>query len=113
MRPLSRILMVVLVAGFAGAFIVHNAAAASMAMAMTLGDSGGMTGCDGCGPGGEDDTKSVTCDIVCLTSPSVVPGAGYALPPMSAGRFADNDVAEYVGRTGPPEPFPPQSFILN
>tara|TARA_R110001606_G_scaffold196701_2_gene344243 strand:- start:350 stop:682 length:333 start_codon:yes stop_codon:yes gene_type:complete len=109
MKLLTRILTVILLVGFAGAITVHNAAAATMTIAMALGDNGGMAGCDGCGTDGDD---AATCDIVCITSLSVMVGADDANTAIPGGSFTDSAVIGFIGRAGPPDPYPPRSFIL-
>ena len=109
MKLLTRVLIVVLLIGFAGAITVHNAASATMVVAMALGDNGGMAGCDGCGTDGDDD--AARCDIVCITSLSVMVGADDANTVISGGSFTDGAAIGFIGRAGPPDPYPPRSFI--
>ena len=104
-----RIFMIVVLAAFAAGTITH---AATMSMKMTLAaiDGAGMGDCKDC-PGSKGDVQP--CDNACL-SPilGVVPSGQPSLP--GAETTTESLVLQsVVGRTGPPDPYPPRSIILS
>ncbi len=107
-----RIFMIVVLAAFAAGTITHAVNAATMSMKMTLAaiDGAGMGDCKDC-PGSKGDVQP--CDNACL-SPilGVVPSGQPSLP--GAETTTESLVLQsVVGRTGPPDPYPPRSIILS
>jgi hypothetical protein len=113
MDRLARILAVVLLAVFAAGTIAHGASATSMSLAMSHDAMAGgdMGDCDGCPPG--DDGKASLCGQVCLAPFAAIPAAVSIELPLVAAEMAASPLQEMVGRTGPPDPSPPRTIILN
>ncbi|WP_372071403.1 hypothetical protein P7L75_23140 [Tistrella mobilis] len=110
MKRFTRILALTLLAVFAAGTVAHAAGATTMAVKMALAAAGAMDmgDCEGCGSGGDDGKSGATCDIICIS-----PFAGtlnvegsFLLPiataPSAFGRY------DFVGCTGPPDPYPPR-----
>jgi hypothetical protein len=113
MDRLARIFAIVLLAVFAAGTIAHGASTTRMSLAMSHGTMAGgdMGDCDGCPPG--DDGKASLCGQVCLAPFAAIPAAvSIELPLVRAG-IAVSPLKEIVGRTGPPDPSPPRTIILN
>lgn len=115
MQPLARILMIVLVAAFAAGSVAHAASATSIAVKMALAGAGGMnmTDCEWCGTDGDDDDADGTCDLVCVTTLIATVGCDTVPQPPVMTHAAGESVCGFVGRTGPPEPYPPRTLILS
>ncbi|MBE0704233.1 MAG: hypothetical protein IH582_13880 [Afipia sp.] len=112
MASCIRIFMIVMLAAFAAGTVVHTANAATMSAKMTLAVIYGadMGDCQDCSDGNDNSLK---CDNVCI-SPilAVVPSGQPSLP--GAETITESPVLQSViGRTGPPDPYPPRSIILS
>jgi hypothetical protein len=107
-----RIFMIVVLAAFAAGTVAHAASAATMSMKMSLAAINGadMGDCQDCSDGNDNMPP---CDNVCI-SPilAVVPSGQPSLP--GAQTTTESPVLQsVVGRTGPPDPYPPRSTILS
>jgi hypothetical protein len=113
MDRLARILAVVLLAVFTAGTIAHGASVTSMALAMSPAamTGGDMSDCDACPPG--DDGKAQICGAACLVPFAAIPAAVDIELPLVAAEIAASPLKEIVGRTGPPDPSPPRTIILN
>lgn len=112
MKPVARILIVAMLAVFAAATTVHAASTAAMDLKMSMAAASGMDmdGCDGCG---DDGDGKMACDPVCVTPLLAVTSQDAALRDAAPGIFG-KVVAEGIrGQTGPPDPYPPRSYILS
>jgi hypothetical protein len=109
MRSRSHILALVLVAVLALGAFAHAVSMTTMTVDMALTEGGAMSmdDCDDCG----SDDAGAACDYVC--GPNFVATAivEQAQPSPIAGRDAAGHVGAIVGRTGPPEPYPPRTLI--
>lgn len=113
MQKFARILVIAVLAAFAAGSVVHVASATTMSVKMALSDTGAMdmADCEGCGSSGGDGDGGLTCDIVCLApllanlSPDGVLAVSPGASPTSPAFY------DFVGRTGPPEPYPPRTLI--
>ena len=112
MASCIRIFMIVMLAAFAAGTVVHTANAATMSAKMTLAVvyCAGTGDCQDCSGGNDNNPK---CDNACV-SPilAVVPSGQPSLP--GAETITESPVLQSViGRTGPPDPYPPRSIILS
>ncbi|HEX9743360.1 MAG TPA: hypothetical protein VGA17_11300 [Nitrospiraceae bacterium] len=114
MMSLARILMIALIAAFAAATVVHMATSSSMAFQTAMADSDGMgpDGCNGCLPNGGDDTATA-CDTVCAPPFMATIAVGTYLAAAVPTTLVPNLTDVEVGHLGPPEPYPPRSFVLS
>lgn len=114
MRRVSRLLLCLWLAVFAVGTAVHATAGTAMALDMAMASDAAMDmpGCAACDDDAGPDADSATCDINC-TAPSI------ALL-TSAPAQATFGVAQVLtvpdregrlGRTGPPDPFPPKPIV--
>jgi len=107
-----RIFMIMMLAAFAAGTVLHAANAATMSAKMTLAaiDGADMGDYQDCSDGNDNIPP---CDNVCI-SPilAVVPSGQPSLP--GAETTTESPVLQSViGRTGPPDPYPPRSIILS
>lgn len=107
-----RILMIIVLAAFAAGTVVHAANAAAMGAKMTLAaiDGADMGDCQDCADGTGD---MPSCGNACV-SPilAVVPSGQPSL--QGAETTTENPILQSViGRTGPPDPYPPRTTILS
>lgn len=114
MSKFVRILVVALLAVFAVGSVVHATSTTTMAVKMATANGGpmDMADCTGCDADGNGDESGLACDLVC-TAPFVADlGAGTALGvPVGESTAALKGVYDFVGRTGPPVPYPPRTLI--
>jgi hypothetical protein len=104
----------VLLVVFAAGSVVHVASATTMSLEMALVDGAAMemADCEGCGTGGDGGESGLACDIVCIApfaatlGPENAPGLR-----VVAESPAPSGVRDVVGRTGPPDPYPPRTLI--
>lgn len=114
MPKFVRILVVALLAVFAAGSVVHATGMTTMAVKMALADSGPMdmadcTGCDADDNGGDG---GLACDLVCTTS--LVADLGTESPlsvPVPVSTAGPKGAYDFLGRTGPPDPYPPRTLI--
>jgi hypothetical protein len=99
----------VLVAVLALGAFVHAMSMTTMTVDMVLAEAGGMSmdDCDDCG----SDGAGATCDYVCGPNFVATAVAEQVHQSPIAGREAAGHVGAIVGRTGPPEPYPPRTLI--
>lgn len=107
-----RIFMILVFAAFAAGTVVHAANAATMSAKMTLAaiDGAGMGGCQDC-PDGSD--KLPPCDNVCMSPILAVVPSGQPSLPVAETTTESLVFQSEIGRTGPPDPYPPRSIILS
>ena len=112
MRKFVRILVFTLLAAFATSTVVHAAGTTTMAVKMALTDGGGMEAeCKGCDMDKNGDQAGLSCDIGCIVPFVANLGHDTALSPRLAASHEAWGLFDSVGRTGPPEPYPPRFFI--
>lgn len=107
-----RLCALVLVVAFGLGAALHGVLAASMAAQMTamaMSDDGQPSGCGGCGSDG--GMAPSDCTQMCVGFAAVVPPDPSAAKP-AATTIPLERVAAVVGRTGPPEPYPPRTFAI-
>lgn len=111
MAMFVRALLFVLVAAFASGTVAHAANATSMDLTMALESADtDMPDCQGCP---DDGSRLPSCDTVCVTPfVAVIPVAAADMPVIHSP-LAIPAVRQVVGRTGPPDPYPPRSIILS
>ena len=113
MQKLARILVMAVLTVFAVGSVVHVASSTTMSVKMALSDTGtmDMADCEGCGSSGGDGDDGLTCDIVCLAPllANLIPDGVLAVGPGASP--TGPDFYDFVGRTGPPEPYPPRTLI--
>lgn len=110
-RPASFVALVFL-AIFAASTVVH-AANATLSVMMALADCSAMdmAGCHACDSGADENGDGLACDAVCLAPLAASLGSDGALPINTGQSLTRDDIADLVGRTGPPEPFPPRTLV--
>ena len=114
MVSLVRTLVVALLIVFSASSVVYATNATTMAVRMALADSGpaNMAGCTDCDEDRNGDMGGVTCDIAC--TPPIAADLGTVSShcvPVAVSTAAMEGVYGCVGRTGPPDPYPPRPFI--
>lgn len=114
MSKLARILVVALLAVFAAGSVVHATVATTMIVNMTFADDGlmDMADCASCDTDENGDESGLVCDFVC-TAPFIAglgPATALSLP-AAVSRAASTGSYDFVGRTGPPDPYPPRTLI--
>lgn len=112
MKSRARIMIFVLLAAFALSTVSHAASTTAMSVKMAVGEATNMADCKGCGSNEGDDTSS-TCDVACVTPLVATMNADKQLLSPSRRHSSDGRDYGFIGRTGPPDPHPPRSFILN
>lgn len=114
MSKFVRILVVALLAVFAAGSVVHATSTTTMAVKMALadGDTMEMADCTGCDTDGRGDDGGLACDLVC-TAPFVADLATkFDLSgPVGVSTAGQKGIYDFVGRTGPPDPYPPRTLI--
>lgn len=112
MSKFGRILLSVLLVAFVSALAPITAQAAITAVKMALADDGSMDAAD-CGDcATADGALTMSCDMVCPLSPlAILSATGEYFASDAAHRRAGTAYG-LAGRTGPPEPYPPQAAIL-
>lgn len=84
-----------------------------MSIKMALADGGtmDMADCKGCGSGNEGDDGGLDCDMVCV-APFLANLSPEGSSPIVTGTCPSScGFYDLAGRTGPPEPHPPRTFI--
>jgi hypothetical protein len=99
----------VLVAVLALGAFAHAVSMTTMTIGMAHVEAGGMStdDCDDCG----SDDAGATCDTVCGPNFVATAVAMQAQQSPIAGRETAGHVGAVVGRTGPPDPYPPRTLI--
>ena len=116
MTQIARLLVVVLIAAFAVWSTVQPAGATTMAQEMGTishhGDILDAARCDGCASRGMDSKDNVHCHSVC-TSP-ILADLTDTLETKVESRQLHVAVPVYdlVGRTYPPDPYPPRALLI-
>lgn len=111
-RRSVRILTIVLLAAFAAGSVAHAASATVMDVTMALAGAGGtdMPECDGCADG---DDNPPPCNGLCVAPLLAMSNPGPILHPVVDAQTGDASTHDVVGRTGPPDPSPPRTIVLN
>lgn len=114
MPSLARILFVALLAVFVAGSVANAASTTTMAVKMALAETGtmDMAACTDCDADGDADDDTLLCDLVC-TAPFVADlGNESAVGnPFALLHAQPIGVYDFVGRTGPPDPYPPRTLI--
>jgi hypothetical protein len=112
MKLVARILIFAMLAVFAAATTVHAAGTAAMDLKMAMAAAGGMDmdDRDGCGDTGDG---TMACDPVCATPLLAIASPDADLRAAAPGIFDKVSAKGILGQTGPPNPYPPPSLILN
>lgn len=105
-----RLFIVLALATFVVGFGVKAASAAAMQFAMAMSDDASkkMPPCGAC----DADSEQATCDVECTVPAALLIGQISAGGPMAANERAVVRSDRFVGRTGPPDPYPPRAHIL-
>jgi hypothetical protein len=112
-RDLRRVCALVLLLALGLGLSMHGVRAGEMTAQMLSSANGELPlpgGCDGCGGGDDDGMAASACAALCgMPGVLSVLKADMLIPPdlPDASR-----VAEQVGRTRPPDPYPPRPAIL-
>lgn len=108
-----RIFTIILLALFATSIVMNSAGGAPMSLKMAQTDTGiaDMTDCQGCGA--DSDSKGIApdCDIACTVSCAANFSQADTFSPCFAKPAILQSTKHLVGRTGPPEPYPPRVLI--
>lgn len=110
----SRLLLCLWLAAFAAGTVVHATAGTAMALDMAMASDAGMDmpSCVACDGDAGADADGVVCDIDC-TAPSIAvftsATAQAFLGIAKVMTVPDREIR--LGRTGPPEPFPPKPIV--
>lgn len=114
MAKFVRIVVVALLAAFAAGSVVHATGMTTMALKMAFADGGtmDMADCTGCDADGDGDDGGLVCDLVC-TVPFVADLGMQSIvsAPVAVSTAEPTSVYDFVGRTGPPDPYPPRTLI--
>lgn len=112
MTLFRRLLFIVVLATYVAGLGVFAASTTAMAGNMVLGGAGEMGDCQGCDPSGGDDPASA-CDTPCLPHlmATLSPDTAFSAPLPEQACNAAGD--RFASRTGPPDPSPPRSIVLN
>lgn len=116
MKSLMRVLVIAFALLFAASTVAHAVSMTVMSVKMGLAADAGpmdMTDCDGCGSGGSDDESAATCDMICAPPFVATFDVGKAFQPLHPGIIDTPGAFGVTGYTGPPDPYPPRSFILS
>lgn len=111
MNSVARMMMIVVIAAFAAGTVAHAASLTTMTVKMALADAGdaGNAGCAGCG---EPQANGMDCDQVCISAAMVLPAAAGGGSTPAFAVIEPAPTGDFAGRTGPPDPYPPRSFVL-
>ena len=111
MSKLARILVIVLLAGFAVGTVAHAASATSMALKMALDDNsdGNVDDCPSCSGG---EAAVPVCDQVCVTPFVAVPTGAALTLPFFPCNHVNLPLSDSTSLSGPPDPYPPRTNIL-
>lgn len=104
----SRLFVIMLIAAFMAGMLAHtaNAAAADMKMSPGSMSAKDMRDCQDCA---SDDDSGAVCSIACVP-PLLATLASVAVGKPAPAAGDDEPVTrQSAGRTGPPEPHPPQT----
>lgn len=117
MKTFVRVAALILFAVFAAGAGVYatDPTAAPMKMLHADGSGTDSAGCNDCGSGdgNGNDAIDATCDLLCTLSFVVVADTETTLPVPSTAHRAGYGADRFVGRTGPPEPYPPRCIIVS
>ena len=108
-----RICVFALLTAFAVASVAHATSATTMSLKMALADGGAMdmADCQGCGSDSDGDDGGLGCDMVCVAPFLAYLGPEGSVPAVTGIYPSARASYDLVGRTGPPEPYPPRTLI--
>ncbi|ORE91769.1 hypothetical protein ATO13_19295 [Stappia sp. 22II-S9-Z10] len=114
MQSFVRILVVALLAVFAAGSVAHVASTTTMAIKMAFADTGAidMADCTGCDADDDGDDGVLVCNLVC-SAPFVADlRTESAVNMLAVVSMAEpTGLSDFVGRTGPPDPYPPRTLM--
>lgn len=98
---------------FALGSVAQVTSATAMSLKMALDDGGPMemAGCQGCGSDSGGDEDGLGCDSVCVAPFLGGLSAERSFPALTGASPSARAYYDLVGRTGPPEPYPPRMLI--
>jgi hypothetical protein len=107
-----RLLLVAVLATYVTGLGIFAATSSAMAGNMVMGEAGEMGDCQGCDPAGGND-PAPACDTPCLTPmmATLTPDGALRVPLLEQTAGAAG--CSFVSRSGPPDPSPPRSILLN
>ena len=110
---LVRIFVFALLTAFAVGSVAHATSATAMSLKMALADGGAMdmADCQGCGSDNEGDDGGLGCDMVCVAPLLANLSPEGSVPAVTGISPSARAFYDLVGRTGPPEPYPPRTLI--
>jgi hypothetical protein len=105
--------MRLLLAAVAAGSVAHAASATTMSLEMALADGEpmDMADCEGCGSGDDRGDGGPGCEMTCLAPMVAYLSEESTLAAMRRASPTDSSLYDFVGRTGPPEPYPPRTLI--
>jgi hypothetical protein len=112
MSTLRRLLLLAVLATYVAGLGVLAAPSSAMAGNMVMGEAGDMGDCQGCDPAGGDD-PALACDTPCLTPMMATLTNDAALWIADSQQAVGAGRSSFASRTGPPDPSPPRSILLN
>ncbi len=109
---LVRIFVFALLTAFAVGSVANATGATTMSLKMALADGGAMdmADCQGCGADNEGDDGGLSCDMVCGAPLLANLSPEGSVPTVTGLSPSACDFYDIVGRTGPPEPYPPRTL---
>ena len=98
---------------FAGGSVANVTSATTMSLKMALADGGAMdmADCQGCGSDSGDNNGGIDCDMVCVAPILANLNLEVSVPAVIGISPSASAFYDLVGRTGPPEPYPPRTLI--
>jgi len=113
MVKFGRIFVFALLTAFAVSSIAHATSATTMSIKMALADGGAMdmADCQGCGSDSGGDDGGLGCDMVCVAPLLASLSPEGSIPAVTGICPSARALYDLVGRTGPPEPYPPRTLI--
>ena len=113
MVKLVRIFVFALLAAFAVGSVAHATSTTTMSIKMALADGGAMdmADCQGCGSDSGDNNGGIDCDMVCVAPILANLNLEVSVPAVVGISPSASAFYDLVGRTGPPEPYPPRTLI--
>jgi hypothetical protein len=110
-RTLRHICAALLVLAFALGTVTQAVQAGDMAVKLATAASSDKPMPSGCNACGDDDMGNMACGVVCAVPTAVMPDKA-AVSDLQSVVITDFEDEFGVGRTGPPDPFPPKHSLL-
>ena len=113
MSRLVTIFVFAALTAFAGGSVANVTSATTMSLKMALADGGAMdmADCQGCGSDNEGDDGGLGCDMLCVAPLLANLSPEGSVPAVTGISPSARAFYDLVGRTGPPEPYPPRTLI--